>query len=436
MAPSRVGLRARLTHTHPLRGWLSLGHRSVARADEGIRGYRRKQSVHRDRHDIGGWHALPALFDEMRFSETGRYRGAFTPPSSFAPRLDGLVLGPGPHLFIDDSLIAESQGLERVTHQPDRLPEPVIRQRQLAQIARHAHQAQATLDCDASLFVSRSRTAQMSYRGERGWMPMLAFWAELDLVVHDDFRQGAVSPQSDALNFLMDTVQQLPETLTQIYVRSDSAWHQRDVLDHCEENGYGFAITADKDEAVKAALTLVNEADWRRINVPPDTSDEEQYIREWACESVHTMNESEHSYRIIFLRKERRQGDLFEGGYTYGAIVTNRDLPLEELITWHRQRCNCENHIKELKHGFSLNSLPSADFFVNALYFRIQTLGYNLISALKRMKLPQTWRTFTLKTLRFRLFAVPALVVKHARGLWLKINRAHPHLPVLKPLLE
>lgn len=364
---------------------------------------------------------------------------------------------------IDDlGVLRADQGLERLLHRKVMAPSTAhdflrriqyvgleglarVRQRQLAQIARHAHQTQATLDCDASLFVSRSRTAQMSYKGERGWMPMLAFWAELDLVVHDDFRQGAVSPHSDALNFLMDTVEQLPEKVTQVYVRSDSAWYQKDVLDHCEENGYGFAITADKDEAVKAALTLINEADWQRINVPPDTSDEEQYIRtvcrgltncEWACESVHTMNESEHSYRIIFLRKERRQGDLFEGGYTYGAIVTNRDLPLEELITWHRQRCNCENHIKELKHGFSLNSLPSADFFVNALYFRIQTLGYNLISALKRMKLPQTWRTFTLKTLRFRLFAVPALVVKHARGLWLKINRAHPHLPVLKLLLE
>jgi len=106
-----------------------------------------------------------------------------------------------------------------------------------------------------------------------------------------------------------------------------------------------------------------------------------------------------------------------------------------QLITWHRQRCNCENHIKELKHAFSLNSLPSADFFVNALYFRIQTLGYNLISALKLIKLPANWQTLTLKTLRFRLLAIPALVVKHARGLWLKINHAHPYLPILKPLV-
>jgi hypothetical protein len=311
-----------------------------------------------------------------------------------------------------------------------------VRQRQLSHIAHSQNQTQATLDCDASLFTSRSRSAQMSYKGERGWMPMLAFWAELDLVVNDDFRQGAVSPQGDALNFLKDTVAQLPKTVEQVYVRSDSAWYQAGVLDHCERNGYGFAVTADKDEAVKAALTLINEADWQRINAPVDPDDEERYVREWACESVHTMNESNYSYRIIFLRKERRQGDLFEGAYTYGAIITNRDLPLQELITWHRQRCNCENHIKELKYGFSLNSLPSSDFFVNALYLRIQTLGYNLISALKLIKLPQAWRSFTLKTLRFRLFAVPALVVKHARGLWLKINSTHPHLAVLQPLLR
>lgn len=354
---------------------------------------------------------------------------------------------------IDDlAVLRADQGLERLLHRKVMAPSTAhdflrriryvgleglerVRQRQLAYMARRLNQTQATLDCDASLFVSRSRMAQMSYKGERGWMPMLAFWSELDLVVHEEFRQGSMAPQSDALNFLKDTVAQLPKTVTQLYVRSDSAWYQREVVDHCEENGYGFAITADKDEAVMAALSLMKESDWQPLNLPADPDDEEPYVREWACESVHTFNESTYAYRIVFLRKQRRQGDLFEGEYTYGAILTNRDLPLETLIAWHRQRCNCENHIKELKYGFALNSLPSSDFFVNALYFGIQTLGYNLISALKRIKLPETWRPFTLKTLRFRLIAVPALVVQHARALWLKINRAHPYLPVLKPLL-
>jgi hypothetical protein len=355
---------------------------------------------------------------------------------------------------IDDlGVLRADQGLERLLHRKVMAPSTAhdflrriqyvgleglaqARQRPLACVARSQRPPQATLDCDASLFTSRSRMAQMSYKGERGWMPTLAFWAELDLVVHEDFRPDNMAPQSDALNLLKDALAQLPKGVTQVYVRSDSAWYQKDVLDYCEENGLGLAITVDKDEAVKAALALMNEDDWKRINMPADPDAPEQYVREWACESVHAMNESKYSYRILFLRKERRQGDLFEGVYTYGAIITNRNgLPLEELTAWHRQRCNAENHIKELKYGFSLNSLPSADFFVNALYIRIQTLGYNLVSALKLIKLPETWRPSTLKTLRFRLFAIPALVVRHARGLWLKINREHPYLRGLKPLL-
>jgi hypothetical protein len=37
-----------------------------------------------------------------------------------------ISLGPGPHLFVDDHLIARSSGLTRTTHQPERLPAPVI----------------------------------------------------------------------------------------------------------------------------------------------------------------------------------------------------------------------------------------------------------------------------------------------------------------------
>ena len=68
----------------------------------------------------------------------------------------------------------------------------------------------ATLDCDASLFVSSGRNARRSYQGERGYMPLLAFWEELGVVVHDDFRNGNASPGSEALAFLQQTLAQLP----------------------------------------------------------------------------------------------------------------------------------------------------------------------------------------------------------------------------------
>lgn len=81
--------------------------------------------------DINGWHAFPAFFDEMRVSKTVVYRGDFAPPASFAPAAEPIALGPGPRLFIDDALIDKSENLKRVTHQPKRLPEPILRQRKI-----------------------------------------------------------------------------------------------------------------------------------------------------------------------------------------------------------------------------------------------------------------------------------------------------------------
>jgi len=309
-------------------------------------------------------------------------------------------------------------GLEGLAH---------ARRRMLRRMAKRTGTTTATLDCDASLFTSSGKNARMSYKGERGYMPMLAFWEESGVVVHDDFRNGNASPGSEALLFLKETLAQLPPEVTTVTVRSDSAWYQADVLDFCEEQGHGFCIGADRDEAVQQAMMTIDEDAWQRINVPSDPGDTEQYVREWVAETVHTLNNSQHAYRLIVIRKERRQDDLFEGPYTYHVLITNMDLALEEQIAWYRKRGQCENQIKELKWDFALRVLPSGDFFVNAVYLRIITLAYNLFVALKKRVLSEPYKVLRLKTLLFRLLGVPALVAYHARRLWLKLPRGHPH---------
>lgn len=305
-----------------------------------------------------------------------------------------------------------------------------VNRRLLGRLAQRTGTTTATLDCDASLFVSSGRGARMSYQGERGYMPMLAFWDELGVVVHDDFRHGNASPGSEALTFLRETLAQLPGEVTRVQVRSDSAWYQAPLLDYCQEHGYGFCIGADQDEAVKQAIQGVPASQWRRIDLCSDPADPEPYVREWACETVHTLNPSGHAYRLVILRKERLQDDLFYGPYAYHALITNMDLPLEEQIAWYRRRGQCEQRIGELKWDFELRVLPSGDFFVNAVYLRLMALAYNLFAALKATVLPLSYRPLRLKTLSHRLLGIPALVVRHARRVWLKLPRGHPHAAV------
>jgi len=306
-----------------------------------------------------------------------------------------------------------------------------VRRDGLRVMAEHRDETRATLDCDATFIPSKAGTAQKSYIGERGWMPMMAFWGELGVVVHEEFRHGNESPGGGALPFLKETLSQLPERVNRVYVRSDSAWYQAEVMDYCQDKGIGFSITADRDEAVKALIEKANgENAWDEFDAGSGSG-----RREWAHETVHTLNNSKHSYRLILLRREKKELDLFDGKYIYGAVITNMDKPLVPQLIWHRERCNCENHIKELKYGLPLSKLPSADFDVNAAFFRIMTLAWNLLAALKHFVLDESWRYLTLKTIRFRLLAMPALVIKHARQLWLKLPRGRPYAPILKQAL-
>jgi hypothetical protein len=309
-----------------------------------------------------------------------------------------------------------------------------VRRRMMRRLAQQTATTTATLDCDASLFVSSGRNARMSYKGERGYMPMLAFWEELGVVVHDDFRNGNASPGSEALVFLKQTLAQLPPEVTTVKVRSDSAWYQSEVLDFCADNGHAFCIGADQDEAVKQTIMAISEDAWQPIHLCSDPADAEPSVREWACETVHTLNHSTRPYRLIVIRKERLQDDLFYGPYIYTAIITNMELPIEEQIAWYRHRGQCENQIKELKWDFELRVLPSGDFFVNAVYLRIITLAYNLFVALKTLMLPEPYKTFRLKTFLFRLLGLPALIVHHARRLLLKLPRGHPQLAQFQAL--
>jgi hypothetical protein len=45
---------------------------------------------------------------------------------------------------------------------------------------------------DATIIESRKQEALRTYEGERGYQPMLAVWAEMDVVLADQFRNGNV----------------------------------------------------------------------------------------------------------------------------------------------------------------------------------------------------------------------------------------------------
>jgi len=52
--------------------------------------------------------------------------------------------------------------------------------------------ATATLDGDATVVESHKEAAPVAYDGTRGYQPVIVLWAEQDVVLHDEFRDGHV----------------------------------------------------------------------------------------------------------------------------------------------------------------------------------------------------------------------------------------------------
>ena len=76
---------------------------------------------------------------------------------------------------------------------------------------------------------------------------------------------------------------------------------------------------------------------------------------------------------------------------------------------------------KELKSDFAGDRLPCGQFEANALYFHLCVTAYNLF-VLFRHSLPPEWHTRRAITIRWRLYALAAKVVCHARRVYLKFR--------------
>ena len=285
----------------------------------------------------------------------------------------------------------------------------------------------ATLDVDATFVEAHKAEARMSYHGEPGYYPMLGFVAETEGCLLGEFRDGNVSPSAGALPFLQQLVGRLPRTVKRIRLRSDSAWFNHAVLEWADERGIEFAVTAEKNRHMLDVIEAIRPAAWAVFDDEPT---------EQIAESVYSFEQGRRAWRLIVLRQPMRQLELFADLYEYHVVITNMAWDARRLVRWHRERATSENWIKELKDGFGLERLPSGRFESNAAFMQIVALAYNLVGALKQLSLPVAWRSWTIKTLRYRLIHIAAVWVRHARRFVLKLKAPAALIALFRRVLE
>jgi hypothetical protein len=175
--------------------------------------------------------------------------------------------------------------------------------------------------------------------------------------------------------------------------------------------------------------------------------------QEWAevCFVPNWIGHSKKSadYRYLAIREPLQQGPLKgmesqlelpfptmelpgKGWHKVFGVVTNRDLAGDKLVWWHRQRCGkSEEAHAVLKEDLAGGKLPSGRFGVNAAWWAIAVLAFNLNSAMKRLALGKEWVSKRLKAVRFGIISLPGRVVRRARTLIIRLAGEHPSYGLL-----
>lgn len=344
------------------------------------------------------------------------------------------------------------------------IPEPNIHLKGLGMVNRdlvrfvqsRSCETEATLDVDATLVETNKREALYSYKGDKAYQPISVYWAEQDLLVHSEFRDGNVPAGYEKLRVFREALEHLPQGVERVYLRADTAGYQRDLLKYCAEaksERFGlieFAIGVDVTEEFKKAVAELEDTDWQplRRRVKGKWIDTGQ---EWA-EVCFVPNWVGHSrkgpdYRYLAIREPLVQLEFsgmesqlpfatmeFSQGQRYKlfGLISNRTIPGDELIWWHRGRCGkSEEAHSVMKEDLAGGKLPSGDFGQNAAWWAIMILSFNLNSAMKRLVLGGSWVTKRLKAIRFSLINLAGRVIERSRQLIVRLACCHPSTDIV-----
>lgn len=324
----------------------------------------------------------------------------------------------------------------------------------IAQLQRRRPESTATVDMDATLVETCKEEALYCYKKFKAYQPLNSYWAEQEVVLHSEFRDGNVPAGHEQLRVLQESLAMLPEGVERVRLRSDTAGYQQGLLAWCDDgdSGFGrieFAISCDVTTGFKKSVAEVPEKEWQDEYREVD-GQREKTGRQWAevCFVPEAISRSKkgREYRYLAIREVLRQPTLPELEeqleaqqrelpfqtlkmnrieYKLFGLVSNMDWEGSRLIQWQHERCGKSEEVhKVMKEDLAGGTLPSGDFGENAAWWAVMLLALNLNVVLKKLVLGREWQPRRMKAIRFALLHRPGRVLEHARGLIVRVGRS------------
>ncbi len=255
----------------------------------------------------------------------------------------------------------------------------------------------------------------------------------------EEFRDGNVPAQKEPLRVARRAFAALPSTVQEYYFRGDSACWEKELLNWLRdqkrtEGPQGpitFVISVRMTPNLKKHIVRLGETLWKPYREDGGMIGEcADVLNYWPEEDERP--EGAGPLRYVAIRMRKRQGELFADGseVKYFAVGSNRwDWDAVRLLEWQREKAGTIEALHDvLKNDLAAGVMPCGRFGANAAWLRLAVMTHNVLTALKRLALPEKWLTARPKRMRFQIFCSPGKLVSHARQTWLRVRRLREQL--------
>jgi Transposase DDE domain group 1 len=293
-----------------------------------------------------------------------------------------------------------------------------------------------TIDLDATdveVYGRKKRGVAYNHQGQRVGRPHVATWAGAEIVLAADLGSGTDDPRATAPALLRRALACLPAR-ARAGGRVAPLWR---LLSGIAEEDWAEATGMDGAQVAVAGYC----PDWW-----PATT--RLLIRRVRLDPVQ-VSADPRSRRLRTLHPDQRAlpiPELARADAIYGCsfILTNLDVssPARAAAVehWYRHRTTVENIFRDSKHGAALRHLPSGYPQVNTAWMWGALLAACMAGWLHQLTAVTAGEQILagygvrggkamIATLRWRLIAVPARLVRHGRQLILRLPTGHSLLP-------
>lgn len=256
------------------------------------------------------------------------------------------------------------------------------------------------------------------HKGKKSYQPILSFFAETREYAAGALRPGD-RPDGREIAAHLDAVEKgLPPCVKRVYARADSGFYCREAIEAYEKKNWRYVVVARKTARL---IEQLQAADWK----PSPRTDADQQ-----CEFLYQPDGWSTAHRFLALRYVKpeetaesakpEQYQLFDTPqYIYRVFVTDMDDRLDLLVGFYNLRAAAENLIKEANNDAGLAAHPSSRWMMNANWFQIAMLAYNLNCWLQLFHREEEARVETMKhttlaTARLRFLFLAARIWRHA----------------------